>query len=193
MFFSAVGKGIYTCIKYVVSIVKGFFIFIKSIIDFFYKLVFILFVCVVGVVIYKIYNNASDINKKLDDVKSNIQSILSFTNKSNELLNNINSLSLLNGDKKNNNVKNDTTATKNNDKQNVEDVAKNDNSKKKDNGSEINKNNNNIDTNITNKETKQDVKNEADKKVLNQQQQEDKKGIKQYFTGALKKIKAWMN
>lgn len=193
MFLSAVGKGIYTCIKYVVSIVKGFFIFIKSIIDFFYKLVFILFVCVVGVVIYKIYNNASDINKKLDDVKSNIQSILSFTNKSNELLNNINSLSLLNGDKKNNNVKNDTTATKNNDKQNVEDVAKNDNSKKKDNGSEINKNNNNIDTNITNKETKQDVKNEADEKVLKQQQQEDKKGIKQYFTGALKKIKDWMN
>ena len=192
MFFSAVGKGIYTCIKYVVSIVKGFFIFIKSIIDFFYKLVFMLFVCAVGVVIYKIYNNASDINKKLDDVKSNIQSILSFTNKSNELLNNINSLSLLNGDKKNNNVKNDTTSTKNNDKQNVEDVAKNDNSKKKDNGNGINKNNNDIDKNITNKEIKQDVKNEADEKVL-KQQQEDKKGIKQYFTGALKKIKAWMN
>ena len=192
MFFSAVGKGIYTCIKYVVSIIKGFFIFIKSIIDFFYKLVFMLFVCVVGLVIYKIYHNASDINKKLDDVKSNIQSILSFTNKSNELLNNINSLSLINGGKKNNTVKNDTTSAKNNDKQNVEDVAKNDNSKKKDNGSEINKNNNDIDTNITNQEAKQDVKNDADEKVL-KQQQEDKKGIKQYLTGTLKKIKAWMN
>lgn len=190
MFFSAVGKGIYTCIKYVVSIVKGFFIFIKSIIDFFYKLVFMLFVCAVGVVIYKIYNNASDINKKLDEVKSNIQSILSFTNKSNELLNNINSLSILNSGNKNNNVKNDATSTKNNDKQNVEDIAKNDTSQKT--GTDRGRNNINDDISVdgANQETKKDIKKDVDKNGL--QQQENKKGIKQYFTGTLKKIKAWM-
>ena len=191
MFFSAVGKGIYTCIKYVVSIIKGFFIFIKSIIDFFYKLVFMLFVCVVGLVIYKIYHNAADINKKLDEVKSSVQSILSFTNKSNELLNNINSLSLLNGGKKNNTVKNDTTSAKNNDKQNVDNAVKNESSQKKNNSSEISKTNDDVNAGKISQEIQQDVKNESDEKVL-KQQQEDKKGIKQYFTGMLKKIKAWI-
>lgn len=188
MFFSALGRGIYTFFKYIFAIIKGFFIFIKSVIDFFYKLVFMLFVCVVGFAIYKIYNNASDINRKLDEVKSSIQSILSFTNKSNELLNNINSLSIFGKDKQNDTVKDKNTNQTNKNRQGVgNENKKEDNLNSKNDGMKQE----GKDRDATN-ETKVIVAHNQEQGIDEVKQGDNKNGIKQSLRDRWKKLKAWI-
>ena len=193
-FFHLLGVGIYTFFKYIFAVIKGFFVFIKSVVDFFYKLVFMAFVCVVGFAIYKIYHNASDINKKLDNVVSGIQSILNFTDKSNNLLNKIDSMSLFSK----NNSKDAVAVDKD---KNVEVVGKeNNNANQHDNGNTTQSDKKDVvkgekGTNIDNANKSDNVVSgstgdtnvKPDDKAKN-----SSKGVKKYLADKWKTFHAWL-
>ena len=76
---------IFFAITSIFKAIKGFFIAVKSIIDFIYKCAFIAFIIAIGYFAYIIYNNAMSINTKLDNLLVNMQSISSFLDKSNTI------------------------------------------------------------------------------------------------------------
>ena len=82
-------KNTILCISFAITsvfkMIKGFFIAIKSIIDFIYKCAFIAFIIAIGYFAYIIYNNAMTINNKLDNLLVSMQSISSFLDKGNTI------------------------------------------------------------------------------------------------------------
>ena len=200
VFFCFLVKSIFGFIKYVFAIIKGFFIFIKSVVDFFYKLVFIVFVFVVGFTIYKIYNNASDINKKLDGVLSSVQSILNFTNKGNEFLDKIDTFSFLTNDKKEpkKNIKDEVIKSNKNkqDKQSIDcDNMCYESKKAKANDSDI-ENSNNI---LSNKQNIVSQQKFSGTNSSNTEQEKDNKlvsnkinHLKKYIVGKYQSLISWL-
>ena len=62
-------------VKDVSTFFKGIVAFVKGLIDFIYKMFFILFFCVIAYAGYKVFTSASVINKKIDELQSNIRYI----------------------------------------------------------------------------------------------------------------------
>ena len=66
---------IFVVFQKIISFFKGIVAFVKGLIDFIYKMFFILFFCVIAYAGYKVFTSASVINKKIDELQSNIRYI----------------------------------------------------------------------------------------------------------------------
>ena len=59
----------------VLGIIRNFFGLLKGCIDVIYKVIFIIFFCVIAYICYIVFSSATNINKKLDDIKESISYI----------------------------------------------------------------------------------------------------------------------